>query len=134
MSGVAIVGELLRGDQGLTAMLPVTAIVAWVLPQGSAANALVLSRVSRTELQLLAGEAKRRVTERVQVTIRAKSGRERTLIERLARIATADKIGTIADFEGVAVLLAGGGPDIMDDAASIFLSSFDLRVSFLEPA
>lgn len=134
MSGVTIVGALLQADNAMTASIPAEWIVAWMLPQGAPANAIVVERVSRTEWQPLAGEPTRLVTERVQINIRAASGRERVEIETLARHAVADKVGTIAGFTNVAVLLAGGGPDFMDDAASIFLTSFDVRVSFNEPA
>jgi hypothetical protein len=134
MSGVLITGALLHADAPLLATVPAEWIVAWTLPQGAPANAIVVTRISRTEDQMLAPEPLRRVNERVQVTIRAADGEMRATIERLARSACADRVGTIAGFEKVSVLLAGGGPDFMDDPASIFLTSFDLRVSFLELA
>jgi len=134
MSGVLIVGELLHANAALVGVVPAEWIVAWQLPQGAPANAIVVTRVSRSEDQMLAHEGWRRVNERVQITVRAADGEQRGKIERLARAACADRTGTVAGFEKVSVLLAGGGPDFMDDAASIFLTSFDLRVSFIEPA
>lgn len=134
MSGVMIAGELLQAYQPLTAVVPAEWIVAWVLPQGAPADAIVVDRVSRVPLQMLDRQPLRRVNERVQVTIRAGSGLKRAQIEGLAVAATADRSGTIAGFSGVSVLYASAGAEFMDDPATIFLTSFDLRVSFLEPA
>lgn len=134
MSGVLIVGELMRAFQPLTAEVPVAQIKAWKVPQGTPLPSVVLTRVSRAARQLLAEEAFRLVTERVQGTAHAASGLQREAILKLMRRACADKRGTIAGFTNVSVLLAGGGPDFMDDAASIFMGSEDLRVSFNEPA
>lgn len=134
MSGVAIVGELLRGFAPLMAAVPAEQIKAWMLPQGTGLSSIVVTRVSRTEQQFLAEQPMRLVTERVQVTVRAANGAQRETVLRLGRKACAGKLGTIAGYANVAVLLAGTGPDFMDDAATIFMSSFDLRVSFNEPA
>jgi len=132
MSGVVIAGTLLEASAPLVAAVPL--IKAWVLPQGAALPAVVVTRISRSEQQFLAAQPVRLVTERVQVTIRAGTGDDREAILRLARRACADRTGTIAGFANAAVLLAGGGPDFMDDAATIFMGSFDLRISFNEPA
>jgi hypothetical protein len=134
MSGVLIVGDLLYGFQPLADEVPPAQIKAWKLPQGASLPSILVTRVSRTEQQFLAEQEMRLVTERVQVTVNAASGASREAILKLVRRACAGKLGVIAGFTGVAVLLAGGGPDFMDDAASIFMGSTDLRVSFNEPA
>lgn len=134
MSGVRIVGALLTDFAPLAALVPATQIKAWKLAQGAPLPSLLVTRVSRTKMQLLAAQSAWMVTERVQVTARTGSGSQREAILGLVEHACTDKIGTIADFTDVAVLFSGGGPDFMDDAASIFMGSVDFRVSFNEPA
>ncbi len=134
MSGVAIVGELLTASAPLTAEVPAAQIKAWKLAQGSALPSIIVTRVSRIKRQFLAAQAVWMMTERVQVTVRTASGQHRETILRLAERACADRYGTIAGFDSTSVLLAGTGPDFMDDAASIFMGSVDFRVSFNEPA
>lgn len=134
MSGVLIAGALLQGYAPLLALVPVEQIRAWMLPQGAPLPSLVVTSVSRTERQFLSEQPIRVVTERVQVTARAASGTGRGEILTLVRRACSGRTGTIANLASVAVLLAGTGPDFMDDAAAIFLGSIDLRISFDEPA
>lgn len=134
MSGVTIAGEVLRGHAPLIALVPIERIVAWKLPQGSPVPSIVATRVSRADRVMLDGTTLRSVTERVQLTVRAGNGAAREAVLRAARAACNGRTGTIAGFANVAVMLAGTGPDFMDDAASIFMGSIDLRVSFNEPA
>ena len=134
MSGVLIAGELLMASVPLVAVVPPDQIKAWKLPQGSPLPSIVVTRVSRPDRVMLDGTTLPAVSERIQVTVRASSGEQRETILRLARAACNGKKGAIAGFANVASTLAGTGPDFMDDAASIFMGSFDLRVSFIEPA
>ncbi|MFD1951869.1 hypothetical protein ACFSGX_13935 [Sphingomonas arantia] len=134
MSGVLIAGELLTGFEPLTTLVPVDQLKAWVLPQGTPVPSLVATCISRTKVQFLAAESVWLMTERVQLTARAASGLARAAILRAAERACADRTGTIAGFDQVAVLFAGAGPDFMNDAADIFMGSIDLRISFNEPA
>ncbi len=134
MSGIAIVGSLLHASAPLIAQVPAGQIDAWELPQGTPLPSIVITRVSRTKRQFLAAQSVWMMTERIQATVRASNGAQRETIIDLIERACADRIGTIAGFASVAVLLAGTGPDFMDDAASIFMGSTDLRVSFNKPA
>lgn len=134
MSGVVIAGALLRGSPALIVVVQPTLIKAWLLPPGSPTPSIVVKRVSGTRMQLLAKQTYRRVIERVQVTVRADNGDLRETILRLGSDACSDQGGTIAGFSDVSVLLAGDGPDFMDATETIFMGSFDLRVSFNEPA
>jgi hypothetical protein len=134
MSGVVIAGGLLHAHAPLVAVVPRAQIKAWQLPLGAELPSIMIKRVSRTEHQFLAEQRVRLVTERVQATIRAAYGEQRSTIEGLIRAAWAGKSGTISGFANVAVLLAGTGPDFEDEAATIFMSSVDARVSFNEPA
>lgn len=134
MSGVRIAGALLLGAESVTNIVPAAQIKAWELPQGTPAPSLVLTRPSRAKRQFLDAQDIWLITERVQVTVRASSGDEREAILKAAERACVDEVGTIAGFHGVAVLHAGGGPDFKDDSGLIFMGSFDLHVSFNEPA
>lgn len=134
MSGVLIVGELLTGFAPLLAHVPAPRIKAWKLAQGAPLPSLLVTRVSRAKRQFLAPQSVWLVTERVQVTAHANNGQQRAAILGAVERAGSDKTGTIAGYANAAVLFAGGGPDFMDDAASIFMGSVDFRVSFNEPA
>jgi hypothetical protein len=134
MSGVRIMGELIRGSAPIVEIVPLAMIKAWKLPSGATVPSVLLTRVSRAKKQFLTAQAVWLVTERVQATVRAANGEQREQILGLIERAGSDKIGTIAGFANVAVLSAGGGPDFNDDAASIFMGSHDFLVSFNEPA
>ena len=134
MSGVMIAGELLRGSTPLTDVVPAAQIKAWQLPQTMTGKSIVVKRVNRKKHQFLDAQQVWLVTERIQATVRATSGEDRETIIRLAERACADRIGTIAGFDNVAVLSAGAGPDFMDEAGLLFMGSFDLQISFNEPA
>jgi hypothetical protein len=134
VSGVLIAGDLLLASGALTAKVPPDRIKAWALPQGTPVPSLVVTRISRVKYQFLARQNVNLVTERVQVTVRASSGAEREEILRLGGKACDDRTGTIAGFANVAVLPAGEGPDFMDDTGTVFMGSFDLRISFNEPS
>lgn len=134
MSGVIIIGELLRAHDPLTDAVPLAQIKAWKLKQGSPLPSLVVTRVSRATRVMLDGSTLKTVTDRVQVTARAADGVQREAVLQLAHDACSGKLGTIAGYDGVAVLSAGTGPDFEDDAASIFMGSVDFRVTFNQPA
>lgn len=134
MSGITIAGELLRGDAALIAAVPSANIRAWKLKDSTTGKSIVVKRVSRVKRQFLEAQDVWLVTERVQATVRATNGDDRELIVRLGERACADRIGTIAGFQNVAVLSGGAGPDFMDDAGTVFMGSFDLLISFNEPA
>ena len=133
MSGVLIAGGIFRSSAALTAVVPAANIKAWALPQNSPARSILVTKISRVEVQFLAEQGVNLVTERVQATIRAESGVAREDMILKARAAARMETGTVAGFENVAVLLAGDGPDFMDDSQTIFMGSIDLRVSFNEP-
>jgi hypothetical protein len=134
MTGVAIVGELLAADAVFTAAVPAGNWDFWDLPQGTGLPSLLLTRPSRVEKLFLASMRYQMVTERIQATARASSAEERGAILKAVRNACRGKVGTIAGFSGVAVTIAGDGPDFKDDDAAIYIGSVDLRVAFNEPA
>ena len=73
MNGVIAVRSLLVADARVTALAPVARIVAGMLPQGTDLPAISLMSVSSVDRNVPAPGAKRRVTERVQVTVLARA-------------------------------------------------------------
>ena len=132
MSGVSIVGELMRADAGLVARVAVENIRAGRLPDGATLPAILLRTVSSTERQALTRGDTVPTTDRVSATVRAASYLDQCDIMKLMLAACAGKIGTIAGFDSVAVLSAGAGPDVAGPADS-YEQTQDFRVSFDAP-
>lgn len=134
MSGLLITASLIGEFAPFVALVPAGQFDLWDLPQGTPLPSAVGTRISRTEHQFLAAQSAWLVTERVQWTVRAANGEQRQAILKAVRDACRDRVGAIAGYAGVAVLLAGEGPDFKDADAAIYMGSTDLRVSFTEPA
>lgn len=133
MSGVIIVGTLLRTFAPLTVLVPAQWIKAGTLPADAPLDALLVRCVSRTDRQPLRRGGSVRAIERVAVTVRATSYRRQQEILRLARRACAGFTGDVAGAVRVAILTAGLGPDLTGPGDS-FEQTQDFRVSFEEPA
>lgn len=133
MSGVAIIGELLRGHAPLLALVPAERIRAGMLPDKVTMPTLLVRHIGGTERQTLVREEIVRTTERVAVTVRAANYREQRAVIAHARTACAGFVGDIAGLERVSVLNAGTGPDVIGPAGS-FEGTIDFRVSFDGPA
>ena len=133
MSGVSVIGELLNGYAPLTGIIPVARIKAGDLPQGVELPALAVTSVSVVDTNMLSTGEKRRIRERVRVTVLAPNYRNKTAIMRLVKLACADKRGNFADMTDVSVLTDGAGPDFMSDDATIWMSTQDFSVSGNEP-
>lgn len=129
MSGIEIIGALLRAHAPLVAVIPADRIKAGRLPDAVQLPALLIRTISVTERQPLKRGNVVRTTERVSVAVRAGSYREQRAIIKLARAACAGKTGTIADAANVSVLTAGTGPDGTGPGDS-FEQTQDFRVSF----
>lgn len=129
MSGVLIVGELLRGHAPLVAIVAELQIKAGSLPENCPLPALLVRTVSVIDQQMLKREAVVRSVERVSVTVRASSYREQRAIINLVRKAAAGFIGDKADCSRVSVTTAGTGPDVSGPGGT-FEQAQDFRVSF----
>jgi hypothetical protein len=132
MSGVDIVGSLLRAFEPLIAIVPIENIKAGVLPDGIPLPAILVASVSLVDLQMLKREPMVRSTERVAVAVRAASHRDREAIIRLIPTCCAGRTGEIGGSLRVSILTAGTGPDVIGPANS-FEKTQDLRVSFEAP-
>ncbi|MCW2395888.1 MULTISPECIES: hypothetical protein [unclassified Sphingobium] len=128
MSGVHIIGTLLRGYDDLTALIPAAQIKAGKLPDGTV-RGLLLRSVSNTENQTLTREATIRKRARVSVTLRTQEYRDFDLIMPLIVKACAGLTGQIAGHMRVSILTAGEGPDVLGPA-STFERTQDFRVSY----
>jgi hypothetical protein len=129
MTGVDIVGALLRAYEPLTLLVPEARIKAGVLPEAANLPALLLRTVSSVDRQPLKRGQLVRVTDRVAVTVRAASYRDQKAVIKLVRKCCAGWLGSMEDAERVSILTAGLGPDVGGPAAS-FEQTQDFRVSF----
>ena len=132
MNGVIAVRALLVADTGVTALVPAIRIVAGVIPQGSALPAISLMSVSSIDRNIPAPGSKRRVTERVQVTVLAASYPAAKAIIRAIRAAAADRMPAIDGLTDVTAHTDSAGPDFLDEETGIHMQTQDFRVAFNE--
>lgn len=129
MNGVDIIGALVGSDPAIVAMVPLARIKAELLPDGVQLPALLVRDISSVERQSLKRGPTVRTTERVSVTVRAKSLRERRAVLKLVVARCAGALGTIAGASSVSVLTAGRGPGLIGPGNS-FEQTQDFRVTF----
>ena len=132
MNGVIAVRTLLVTDTGMTALVPPARIAAGMLPQGTDLPAISLMSVSSVDRHIPAPGPKRRVTERVQVTVLAATYPQVKAILAAVRKAAADQMPTIDGLLDVTVHTDSAGPDFLDEETGIHMQTQDLRVSFNE--
>lgn len=132
VTGSDIIGALMMASPRLLALMPAERIKGGRLGNVPLPAALV-AIVSSVDRQALKQGSTVRRTDRVSVTVRTASHRQRKLLIRLIRNACAGRTGAIAGAEDVAVLTAGIGPE-MDGPADSFEQAQDFKVSFNEPA
>ena len=132
MNGVIAVRTLLVTDTGMTAIVPPARIAAGMLPQGTDLPAISLMSVSSIDRNIPAPGPKRRVTERVQVTVLAATYRQVKAILAAVRKAAADQMPIIDGLFDVTVHTDSAGPDFLDEETGIHMQTQDLRVSFNE--
>lgn len=129
MSGVDIIGVLLRAYKPLMGLVNPGSIKAGKLPDGVALPALLIRSVSLNDRQRLKHQPLRRSTERVSVAVRAANYRDQKEAIRLVRQCCAERTGDFAGCFRVSILTAGTGPDVGGPANS-FEQTQDFRVSF----
>jgi len=132
MNGVIAVRSLLVADTGLTSLVPVARIAAGMLPQGTDLPAISLMSVSGVDRNIPAPGPKRRVTERVQVTVLARTYPDTKSIIAAVRAAAADQMPAIDGLFDVTVHTDSAGPDFLDEETGIHMQTHDFRVSFNE--
>ncbi|MGE8143447.1 tail completion protein gp17 [Novosphingobium sp. NPDC080210] len=132
MNGVIAVRSLLVGDLRVTGLVPEARIAAGTLPQGTSLPAIALMRISSVDRNVPSPGPKRRVTERVQVTVLARAYAEAKAIIAAIRAAAADQMPVIDGLSEVTVHTDSAGPDFLDDETGIHMQTQDFRVSFNE--
>ena len=132
MNGVIAVRSLLVGELRVTALVPPERIAAGTLAQGTALPAIALTSIGSVDRNILVPGPKRRVSERVQVTVLARAYPEAKTIIAAVRAAAADRMPQIDGLIDVTVHTDSAGPDFLDEETGIHMQTQDFRVSFNE--
>jgi hypothetical protein len=132
MNGVIAVRSLLVGDLRVTALVPRERIAAGTLPQGTVLPAIALMSIGSVDRNVPSPGPKRRVSERVQVTVLARAYPEAKTIIAAVRAAAADRMPQIDGLSDVTVHTDSAGPDFLDEETGIHMQAQDFRVSFNE--
>ena len=132
MNGVIAVRTLLVTDTGMRALVPPARIAAGMLPQGTDLPGISLMSVGSVDRIVPAPGSKRRVTERVQVTVLARTYPETKAMLAAIRKAAADQMPAIDGLTDVTVHTDSAGPDFLDEETGIHMQTQDFRVSFNE--
>ena len=131
MSGVAAVRFLLANNAPLVAVVPAAKIMAGVVPLNTvlpAVSVMEVSGVPRNTVEQ--GEPKKFITERVQVSVLAKTNPEQKSILALVRAALPTSRGTVNGVAVDGILPDMEGPDFYDDSLVIHAGSQDFFVRF----
>lgn len=129
MTGVDIIGTLLREDADVLNLVPETNIKAGRLPDAVSLPALLVKATSTVERQTLKRGPTTRTIDRVSVTVRAANYRDQRLAMRLVTTCCAGRTGDIGGALSVSILTAGKGPEL-DGPGNTFERTADFRVSY----
>ncbi|CDO34998.1 DUF3168 domain-containing protein [Novosphingobium sp. KN65.2] len=132
MDGCAALVAVAIADAALTALVPAAKIMAGPLPQGTSLPAITFRRVSTTTRSTLVKGATTFVRERVQGTVHAVDYDSQTTIQKALIKAAHATFPDVTGLINVTVHHDSGGPDFMNEEASIYLGSEDFRVTYSE--
>jgi hypothetical protein len=132
MDGVAIVRALIVASSEMLELVPLERIVGGVLPVGTELDAISITRVSVIDRNIPSPGANRRVTERIQVTAMGRTYPRSKAALRAAKAVLADFVGTAAGLDNVCIQTDAGGPDFMNEEASIHMGTQDFIVGYTE--
>lgn len=132
MDGVAALVQLLTGDAGVTALVPVSQIMAGVLPQGCPLPAIGITSVSRVDQHFVAKAPKTFCRERVQVTVLAATYEIQKVILRAVAKAGDAAFPVVPGISNVTIHTSSAGPDFMTEDSSIHIGSQDFAVTYSE--
>lgn len=131
MSGVAVCRYLLANNQALVAVVPAARIFAGVIPLNTVADAISVTDVSDSErLTVSMLESNRLITERVQVTVQAKTFALLKSILPLVRTALANRHGTVNGVALDSILPDVTGPYFPETDLSLHAQSKDFIVKW----
>lgn len=131
MSGVAVIVYLLVNDAGLTGSVAAAKIHPGPRPLNIALPAIGVIQVDDVPRRTVGmNGAKTMYTERVQVTIEAKTYTSKKAILALVRAALGNRNGTVNGVDLDSILPEGAGPDIDDPQTQIYTQSVDYLVKY----
>ena len=131
MSGVAVIRGLLAANSALVAVVPASKIMAGVIPLGTALPAISLAQISGMARQSISRtQAKRYCTDRVQVTVMAKTYGQQKQVLALVQAACPNTRGTVNAVACESVIDDAVGPDVFDAEANLYFQSQDYLVSY----
>lgn len=132
MSGVAIIWSLLSNSLAVTAVVPASKIMAGVIPIGTQLPAISISQISGVTRNTIGmNEAKVLATDRVQITVMAKTYVLQKQLLDLVRASCPNTRGNVNGFQCESIMNDVVGPDIFDGAELIYFQSVDLIVRYL---
>ena len=131
MTGVVAVRTALVADAALLALVPAARIVTGPIPQEMDLPAISLNSVSTVDLNIPRPGPTRFVTERVQVTILARTEPERRSIKAAAKRAAADQVELpVSGLTHVSIHTDSAGPDLTD--GNVWQASQDFKIKYNE--
>ncbi len=131
MSSPAITRYILANAAAVVAQVPAARIFVGNIPIGATLPAIGVRFISGVERTTAAmSEASRYRTDRVQVTVHAKTYASKVSILELVRAALCPQRGAMNGFDVDSITPDGEGPDFDDEAAVIYERSRDFMVSW----
>jgi hypothetical protein len=131
MSGVSIIRTLLVANSSLLAVVPAEKIMAGVIPIGTVLPAIGITSISGMPKSTIRTDEVTLWTDRVQVTVEAKSYPSQKSILALVRDAIPAKRGTVGSFYCDSISPDIEGPDIFDSEPAISAGSQDFLVRYV---
>lgn len=129
MDGVAVIISLLTGS-GINSLVPDARIMAGVLPQGTVLPAISVTSVSQVDRHAIKKGSVTHTKERVQVTVLAATYEDQKAVQRAVISACDAMFPTISGISAVTVHTESGGPDFMNEEASVFIGTQDFTVTY----
>ena len=135
MSAVKAIRHILVNNANLISVVPVSKIMAGVIPIETVLPAISVNHISTTERNTVAMNTPTILaTSRIQVSVMTKTYSEQKSILELIRKALPNITGVVNGVMVDSILPDIAGPDLRDDDAAIYLQSRDFIVKFNESA
>lgn len=132
MSGVVVIRALLVANTALLSAVPASKIMAGVIPINTVLPAISIAQISgMTRNTISMNDVQVLATDRVQVTVMAKTYAEQKRILELVRSACPNTRGQVNGVQCESVWSDMTGPDIFDAVETIYFQSVDLMVLFI---
>jgi hypothetical protein len=129
MSGVAVIRFLLAN--AVADLVPAKYVMGGVIPVGTPLPALSVQEISSVPRTTVAmNSPKMLLTERVQVTVEAKSYPEQKTILARVRAACPNQHGMVNGVDLDSILPDVGGPDLFDAETAIYMQTQDFIVKY----